>query len=179
MPVLVKSRYDYEAQKADNVGIGFDPKKNKNDRSLTNQADMDSADINKIMAQYEKTGLMPGLDRQPIYADVSSIPDYHTSLSAVRRAEQYMSAQPPSIRNRFQNDPQALLDFLKDEKNNEEAVKLGLKEHDVLLTATGKDGTKVRPQDLDAWNAAVDKKAADAAKGAAPAAPAGPVPPAQ
>lgn len=179
MTVIVKSRYDYEAQAIDAPGVSFNPKQNKNDRSLTNQADMDSADVNKIMARFEKTGLLPGLDRQPIFADVSDVQDYHSSLSAVRRAEQYLALQPPSIRNRFQNDPAALIDFLKDDKNNEEAVKLGLKDHDVLLTATGKDGTKVRPQDLEAWNLAVDKKAADAAKGAAPAAPAGPVPPAQ
>lgn len=42
-------------------------------------------------------------------------------------AENSFNMLPSEIRNRFQNDPGQLIGYLSDEKNNEEAYKLGLK----------------------------------------------------
>jgi len=36
-------------------------------------------------------------------------------------------ALPSDVRKRFSNDPAELIDFLADKKNDEEAIKLGLK----------------------------------------------------
>lgn len=149
--VQIITRYDYEAQKNLAPGLNFDPKKNKDDRSLTNQADMDASDINKIMARYEKTGVLVdpiGIERKPMYADFTEIKDYHSMLSSIRNVERAFNLLPVYVRNRFQNDPQKLIDFLENSKNDKEAVELGLKTRDVLLTALADDGvTKITPED--------------------------------
>lgn len=132
MSVAVKNRYDYEAHKADAPGVGFNPQK-KSDRSLTNQADMEAADINVIMAKYEKNpGLIvdavTGAERRPMYGDFTGMKNYHQTLSDIRRVEAAFAAQPVAIRNRFKNDVAQLIAFLDDPKNDAEAVELGLKE---------------------------------------------------
>lgn len=164
------TRYDYAAQAEVAPGVSFDAKK---DKSLTNQADMESADINKIMARYEKTGVLIdtlGIERKPMYGDFSEVKDYHTSLAAIRRTEAAFGLLPAAIRNRFQNDPQALINFLEDPKNDKEAVELGLKDADVLKTAFADDGkTRITPEERALYDAEKAKKAAAAAAAAASA----------
>lgn len=126
LPKII-TRYDYENH--EKPGVYFDPKK---DKSLTNQGDLESTDINKIMSRYEKTGSITdllGTSRQPMYGDFTEVKDYHTTLSAIRRTEQAFAQLPANVRNRFNNDPEALIKFLDDPKNDEEAGKLGLKEY--------------------------------------------------
>lgn len=138
---LIITRYDYESQKLVSPGVHFDKNK-KADRSLTNQADMDAADINKIMARYERTGVLIdplGVERRPMYGDFTEIKDYHQMLSSIRNVERAFSTLPANVRNRFDNDPQKLIDFLDDPKNNEEAIKLGLIEQPPIPNKATKD----------------------------------------
>jgi len=130
----IKTRYDYAT--LSHPKVNFDPKK---DKSLTNQADMDSADINKIMDKFAKTGqiLDNGVTRNPVYGDFTEVPNYHEALSAVRRTEQAFSLLPAKVRNRFQNDPQQLIDFMQDPKNLAEAEKLGIIEPKFIETPAG------------------------------------------
>lgn len=121
--VKILTKYDYEERALVAPGLNFGPK----DKSLTNQADLPNTDINLIMARFEKTGLIPGTERKPMYGDFSEVPDYHTQLSAIRRVEGYMLLLPAKIRNRFNNNPQELIDFLNNPANDGEAVELGLK----------------------------------------------------
>jgi len=168
MPTI-HTRYDYSTLPKPRVD--FDAKK---DKSLTNQADMDAADINKIMAKFEKTGVIidqSGIERKPMYGDFSEVPNYHEALSAVRRTETAFNQLPVSIRNRFNNDPQEILNFLEDPKNDEEAVKWGLKDPDVLLTHIHPDGkTRISKQDFETHQklAAEASASAASASGGAP-----------
>lgn len=163
LPKIV-TQYDYE--NFERPGISF-PANDKNSRSKTIQADMDAADINKIMARYEKTGVIidaSGVERKPVYGDFTEVKSYHETLGAVRRAEEAFSKLPVNVRNRFENDPQKLIDFLEDPKNNKEAVSLGLKDYDVLRTELGADGvTKMTPEE----KASEAQKIAEAAAAAA------------
>lgn len=133
MPIpKIITQYEYE--KFEKPGVDF-PKNDKDSRSKTIQSDMDVADINKIMARYEKTGVIidtSGIERKPVYGDFTEIKDYHTSLSAIRNVERAFNTLPANIRNRFNNDPQTLINFLEDTKNDAEAVDLGLKDKSVL-----------------------------------------------
>lgn len=124
MPVKIITRYDYEERAKIAPGVHFDAKK---DKSLTNQGDLESTDINKIMARFEQTGFIPGTERKPMYGDFSEVADYHTQLSALRRVEAAFGALPASLRNRFENDPAKLVSWLSNPANDGEAVKLGLK----------------------------------------------------
>jgi len=149
MPVTVINRYDYEARAAVAPSVSFDPK-NKSAKSLTNQADMDAADINQIMSRYEKTGVLidpQGVERKPQYGDFTLVKDYHSMLSALRRAEQAFALLPAYIRNRFNNDPQQLIDFLDKPSNDKEAVALGLKDKSIFLTEKDLDDlTPISPE---------------------------------
>lgn len=97
------------------------------DPSLTIQSEKDSCDFNLIHAKYMKTGLMTNLRTDPgRFGDFSDAVDYHTSVLRAQQAEESFMALPAAIRARFSNDPGHLIDFLADENNRSEAIKLGL-----------------------------------------------------
>lgn len=178
--VNVKSRYAYDQQ--DKPGVSFVPVKgpkgqvlNPQVLSLTNQADSEACDINVIFEKFEKTGLLvdpdTGVSRTPVYGDFSDVGDYYAMKSRIAAAEQRFMLFPASIRNRFNNDVQSIMDFLADSQNDEEAVKLGLKDYSVLLTELADDGvTKISKKDrqnLDVEKARAAEKAARAAQAGA------------
>lgn len=128
--VKIVTRYKYSERQP--VRVNFDP---KIDKSKTNQADMENTDINKIMARAQNGIFDPTIftERKATFGDFSEIGDYHTMLSGVRAAERKFGTLPADIRNRFNNDPQELIDFLRNPENDKEAVKLGLKDRSVLV----------------------------------------------
>lgn len=98
-----------------------------NEPSLTIQSEKDSCDFNLIYAKYAKTGLMTNLRTDaPNYGDFSSAVDYHDSVLRAQKAQESFMLLPASIRARFSNDPGQLIDFIADENNRSEAIKLGL-----------------------------------------------------
>lgn len=121
-PVAVRSALNYDA---DALAVAtsiksFDP-------SRTRQSDMLSADINYIVKNYGLTGTLPVSVRLPTYEDYSeSIDDYQTALNAVLAAQESFLQVPANIRERFNHDPQAFLEFCSDEKNLPELRSLGL-----------------------------------------------------
>lgn len=96
--------------------------------SRTRQSERDKCDVNKIMARYEKTGMIPVDQRQAFFADVSTMGDYRTALDNVRRANEFFMSLPAKVRSRFENDAAAFLDFVSDPGNRGELVELGLVE---------------------------------------------------
>ncbi|WNK12597.1 MAG: internal scaffolding protein [Microvirus sp.] len=96
------------------------------DPSLTQQNTKDDTDINVIMERYGVTGVLPQGARLPSYGDFEGVTDYHTAMSALRRSQEAFNALPATIRDRFDNDPQLLLEFMSDESNRAEAHELGL-----------------------------------------------------
>lgn len=94
--------------------------------SLASQASADEVDINKIMARIQKgqTVLMP--NGQPFYGDVSELDGLQDAIMKVQDAEDLFMQYPAQTRERFENDPVKLVEFLQDEKNYDEALKLGL-----------------------------------------------------
>lgn len=99
----------------------------KQDESMTVQSEKDSTDINVIMSKYGATGQLPRVKTaEPQEGDFSAITDYRDALDTVRLAQDHFSAMPAHLRKRFGNNPALFLDFINDEKNHEEARKLGL-----------------------------------------------------
>lgn len=92
----------------------------------TRQAEKDACDINRIMARYEKTGVLPQSVRELVYADVSSIGDYREVVDRVRMVESAFMQLPAEVRSRFENDPAAFLDFTSDPANRAELQEMGL-----------------------------------------------------
>lgn len=91
------------------------------------QSFRDQADINHIMEQWISTGEPPlARDQIPQYGDFSNVGDYRTALHAVIAAQEDFDALPVEIRNRMGNNPIALMGFLEDPANTQEAIDLGL-----------------------------------------------------
>ncbi|AXH74242.1 MAG: internal scaffolding protein [Microviridae sp.] len=96
------------------------------DKSRAQQNQKEEADINTIVKRFGLTGQLPMAKRLPEYGDFTGINDYHTALNEVRKAEQSFMQLPAELRKRFDNDPAEFLEFVMDDKNREEAEKLGL-----------------------------------------------------
>jgi len=96
--------------------------------SLTRQSEAAKTDINNIMKKYKRDGVLTHV-RNSIgeYLDVSNISDLSSAIDVVKRARESFDSYPSDLRAKFDNNPIKMIDFLKDSKNDEEAIKLGLK----------------------------------------------------
>lgn len=93
----------------------------------TKQSFSKAADINEIVRRYRRTGFLDGVKANPgQFVDVSKIGDFRELVSKVRSATESFEGLPSELRSRFHNDPAELIEFISDDSNREEAVKLGL-----------------------------------------------------
>lgn len=96
-------------------------------KSLTVQSQRDSADINKMMERFQRTGMMPQAVRLPTYGDFGDeVFDYMTARNAIRKADEAFMELPPKVRAKFKNDPQAFMEFCAEKKNLPELREMGL-----------------------------------------------------
>jgi len=106
---------------------------------LTKQEFLEESDINNIVKKYQITGELPMRGRQGIFTDVSHVPDYREALDIVRHAQYGFEALPAAIRTKFNNDPEQMINFIKDPANFEESVSLGLLDKPVGNVVTAKE----------------------------------------
>lgn len=97
-------------------------------KSLTHQSMADECDINRIMAKFQKTGILDHRNSfEGQYGDFTNAPeDYHSSMNAVLSAETMFKSLPSSVRKKFQNDPGQFIDFVGDPANKKEMISMGL-----------------------------------------------------
>jgi len=98
------------------------------EETRTKQAFKEECDINEILKRAQNgqdisTSINARVAR---YGDVSDITDYRDAVETVKRAEGYFMDLPADVREKFHNDPEELLAFVRDEKNTDEAIRLGL-----------------------------------------------------
>lgn len=100
---------------------------NCNGDGRTKQSFRDRVNINTIIAKHRRTGMIEHLNaKAPFYGDVSEFVDYQTCMEKVKRANELFMLMSPEVRDKFENDPQQMISFLSDEKNMDEAVRLGM-----------------------------------------------------
>lgn len=93
--------------------------------SMCQQSFKDECDINRIMARYLETGSVEHVNqREARYQDVTGW-DYQEALNIVAAGNSTFAGLPASVRDRFENDPKKLLDFVHDPANVEECIRLG------------------------------------------------------
>lgn len=112
--------YDVDAA-SDAAGIKFDP-----DEGRTQQSFKEECDINEIVRRFGLTGEVPENLHMPQSGDFTGVTDFQQAMNIVRQAEEEFLRVPAGIRARFNNDPGAMMAFLEDVNNRDEAVKLGL-----------------------------------------------------
>lgn len=94
--------------------------------SLTIQSGKEDADINAIAHRMGMMGIMPDPLDLAFFQDASNLPDLRAILDYSRDAEAAFMALPPNIRSRFHNSAAELWEFVLDENNREEAIRIGL-----------------------------------------------------
>lgn len=115
-------------------------------KSMTQQNFKKETDVNSILERYRQTGQINHVrSGSPSYGDFTQVGDYHESINRVIYAQEQFMALPAVVRKRFGNDPAALVEFLSNEKNYEEALQLGLLSPEAVAahkTTTNKTTTK-------------------------------------
>lgn len=103
---------------------GFDCK----DPSMTMQEFKDECDVNNILRNYVSTGVLTHVsDQVPQFGDFSKVPaDYGEALALIEESREAFMQLPSEVREKFDSKPENLISYLQDEKNKDEAVKLGL-----------------------------------------------------
>lgn len=118
---FVRNPYNYDmALVSQETGLACD------DPSLAQQHMRDECDINVIVERFGVTGQIPVRAIEPTYGDFSGVSDYHTALNKIKAADEAFMALPAKLRAKFDHDPNALLNFLENEANRDEAIELGL-----------------------------------------------------
>lgn len=121
------------------------------DPTLTQQHFKDECDINILYARYLETNEMPQVLDGLSYGNFEGIFDFQTAMNSVRQAQGMFDQLPARIKNRFDNDPGKLLNFLNDQDNRDEAIFLGLLQkptdqipprEDLPTTTTPKPGSE-------------------------------------
>ena len=95
------------------------------DDGITEQHHAVDCDVNNILATYMKTGLLPAIDSNANYGDMSDF-DYQSMQNQIANANSLFEQLPESVRIRFGNEPYRFLNFVQDEKNYDELVEMGL-----------------------------------------------------
>lgn len=97
--------------------------------SLTQQHFKDETDIQKIIKQYDRTGLIRHVARGVAqYGDYSEINEYREALDVVMMANASFMELPAAVRRRFNNDAGEFFEFATNPANAEEMVAMGLAE---------------------------------------------------
>lgn len=97
------------------------------DPSMTDEQFQKDTDVNNIIRKYVKTGQVSHIAKNPgQYADVSELPDLHDGLLKIKQAKLAFEQLPQKVRE-VAKSPMGLVKYLSDPKNDEQAVKLGLK----------------------------------------------------
>ncbi len=86
----------------------------------------DDADINSIMRKFQKTGTIDHSAAHQANYSMATGPRLHEAMNLVAQANSMFEELPSSIRNKFENQPSAFLDFVQDPENGDEAKELGL-----------------------------------------------------
>lgn len=108
------------------------PKDVEKARSRTKKAFAKNANINNVIARYNKTGVLattPNMksSRVPAYGDFSGAGDFLQCQIKVAKLQEEFDAMPSPIRAKFRNRPEVMIEYLSDPANDVEAIKLGLK----------------------------------------------------
>lgn len=109
---------------------GIKPGFSSTQPSLTVQEDFLPSLITNIVNAH-----IPQPQRPALYGDFSTLPDdYMAAMQLISNASESFSSLPSAVRDRFGNDPAALLAFVADASNRDEAISLGLIEQSVTET---------------------------------------------
>jgi hypothetical protein len=93
---------------------------------ITEQHHTDQCDINKILAQFMETGILPNQKHaNPQYGDVSEV-DFTDMQNTLATAKTLFEELPEQVKDRFNNEMHTFLNFAENPKNLQEMEEMGL-----------------------------------------------------
>lgn len=129
---MAKSRFNWRHQYDDEadakVRAQVDVQIGDPGESMTQKQFQDDADLNVMMKRFGVTdgSLTPAALDPSHFGDFTDTIDFRDALDRTREAQERFNALPAAIRDRFANDPVRLFEFVTNEENADEAVRLGL-----------------------------------------------------
>lgn len=88
------------------------------DDGMTRQEFAEECDINVLLSQYERTGVLNHYNTGvPQYLDVSDVPDLQAAFAIHERAMAAFMTLPANVRKEFDNDPIRFTEFAGDPAN--------------------------------------------------------------
>lgn len=97
--------------------------------SMTDQSDKNYLDINTIMRNYAKTGLLPQFkEKVSQYIDTTQIPSYMDAHEQIQRASELFNQLPSPIRKLMDNNPANLEKVISEPKYHDMLIEYGILE---------------------------------------------------
>lgn len=82
---------------------------------MTKQSHKDECDINRILKQYQRTGIITHVQSaRPTYLDLPDAVDFQSSMETVLVGQEAFASLPAKVRAHFDNDPALFLEALVD-----------------------------------------------------------------
>jgi phage internal scaffolding protein len=105
--------------------------------SKTEQAHRDECNMNYILREYQKTGLIRHAKEYEGRYDDIAVQDFQDAMFLVTEAQNMFNGLPNNIRQRFENDPGKFLAFVQNPDNKPEMKVLGMLKGNDGLDARG------------------------------------------
>ncbi len=96
------------------------------EESQTEQSHKDTCDINNIVYRFQKGAVLEHRNEHRGEYGYATAQTYNEALNVVTKGMSMFEDLPSHIREKFKNDPGQFLEFVQNDKNAKEMVKLGL-----------------------------------------------------
>jgi phage internal scaffolding protein len=118
---FIRTPYNYNTDTVSAL-TGF----SASEKTVVQQQFKDEVNLNVMVARFGINAVATQSAHMPTYGDFTGVSDYKSALDAIMAADASFMTLPPAVRERFANDPAALVDFCSDPANRSEAIELGL-----------------------------------------------------
>lgn len=112
--------------------------------SRAKQSFRDECDINKLLAKYQRTGVLEHVRRHGLEYGFAPAVDFKEAMDIVAQGNSMFEELPSSLRKRFET-PEAFLEFVQDPENKEEMRELGLLRPDAPVPAQAAEAATEEP----------------------------------
>lgn len=94
--------------------------------SMTEQAHKKECDMNHILREYSRTGLIKHAKQYEGRYDDVPVSDFQEAMFLIKNAENMFNALPGSVRAAMDNDPAKFLEFVQNPANEDKMRELGI-----------------------------------------------------
>ncbi len=96
--------------------------------TMVRTAFQDECDVNRILARYKTSGVLPLMDSQAVYGDVSEYTDFKEAVDFANDAMDRVENLPERAREQLLADPVGFFAAVRAAENRDDLVAIGLVE---------------------------------------------------